>query len=56
MYKGEIKKKIVERVKKREFNYKGLLIWYIEIIISFIPIIIDILVKEGQGGNINKQY
>ena len=55
-YDGEVK-----RVKKKKktgmpFDFKSLGIWYVGVIISFIPVFIDMLVYMADNGEITVSY
>lgn len=54
MYNGEIKSYRIK--KKNKANWKLLLLWYTGIVVSFLPIFVDILVFLSQNDKITRKY
>lgn len=55
-YNGNIEKTIEYRRRKLKFNFSGLFIWYLGIIVAFIPLWTDILVYLMNNTEINIIY
>lgn len=54
MYNGEIKRKSIK--KKETIDWKSLLLWYTGIIISFLPIIVDMCVHLSNHQYFTQEY
>lgn len=54
MYNGKIAR--VEKKGKIKINFKSLLLWYLGIIVSFLPIIIDMFVYLSTNSKFNQKY
>lgn len=54
MYNGKIERCSIK--KKKKINIKSLLLWYLGIVISFLPILIDMIVYLSKNENFTKQY
>lgn len=54
MYNGQIKRKNVKR--KKTIDWKSLLLWYTGIIISFLPIIVDMCVYLAKHHTFAQKY
>ncbi len=54
MYEGKIEKYITK--KKKRINIKSLFLWYLGIVISFLPILVDMLVYLSKHKNFSNKY
>lgn len=54
MYTGQIKKH--NKKKKAKINWKSLIIWYIGIILSFLPILVDMCVYLSKHDSFELEY
>lgn len=54
IYNGKIKRRRIK--KKKKINVKSLFLWYLGIVISFLPILIDMFVYLSENKNFTKQY
>lgn len=54
IYNGKIERYNIR--KKKKINIKSLLLWYLGIVISFLPILIDMFVYLSKSENFTKQY
>lgn len=54
MYNGKIESETVR--KKRNVNIKSFVLWYIGIVISFLPIFLDIMVFLSKHDRLTKKY
>lgn len=54
MYNGNIKRRTIK--KKSEINFGALFMWYLGIVVSFLPIIIDMCVYLAKNTKLNMQY
>lgn len=54
MYSGKIERCSIK--KKRKTNIKALLLWYLGIVISFLPIFLDMMVFLSEHDQVTKEY
>ncbi len=53
-YKGEIKSYRLK--KKKKVNVKAFLLWYLGVVISFVPIFLDVIVFLSENDRITEEY
>lgn len=54
MYNGRIESYSVK--KKKKVNFKSFFLWYLGIVISFLPIFIDMVVFKAKNEQFTKEY
>lgn len=55
-YDGKIKRNKRKVRRKHHTNWKLLIIWFISVLISFIPVFLDILVYTGNNATLTTSY